>query len=118
MQIGAALQQVIQEGKVKREDLCIVSKLPQSCHGKDQVRPRLEVSSQTFLFQRSPPSKQTLRDLQVSCLDLYLIHWPASWSPESWQGSVENPGKGSESLVNVCIASFSYALQACIRRLE
>ncbi|XP_054718601.1 aldo-keto reductase family 1 member A1-like [Uloborus diversus] len=59
--IGRALQTVISSGKVKREDLFIVTKLP--CNG---LRPE----SVEYFFKKS------LKDLQLNYIDLYLIHFP------------------------------------------
>ena len=60
-EIGAALAAAQGEGLVRREELWITSKLWNDCHAPKQVRPALE---------------QTLADLQLDHLDLYLIHWP------------------------------------------
>lgn len=58
--IGYSLQEVIRGG-VKREDLWITSKLWNDKHSEKDVIPSCE---------------QTLKDLQLNHLDLYLIHWP------------------------------------------
>ena len=60
-EIGAALQAVFGQGALEREQVWITSKLWNDCHAPEQVRPALE---------------RTLADLQLSWLDLYLIHWP------------------------------------------
>jgi alcohol dehydrogenase (NADP+) len=59
--IGAALGVVLASGAVKREDLWITSKLWNDMHGDGDVL----VSC-----------AQTLRDLGLGYLDLYLVHWP------------------------------------------
>ncbi|NMM48154.1 aldo/keto reductase [Marinigracilibium pacificum] len=60
-EIGNAFKYLFDNGIVKREDLWITSKLWNNAHKKDNVIPAL---------------KQTLADLQLDYLDLYLIHWP------------------------------------------
>ena len=58
-EIGAALQEVFAEGIVKREELWITSKVWNDKHNE-------VVES----------CKQSLADLQLDYLDLYLVHWP------------------------------------------
>ena len=59
-QIGYALHQVLSSG-IKREELWVTSKLWNDKHGEDQV---------------IPSCKQSLTDLRLDYLDLYLVHWP------------------------------------------
>jgi diketogulonate reductase-like aldo/keto reductase len=59
-QIGASFQKIMNSG-VAREELWITSKLWNDKHAEEDV---------------IPACKQTLSDLQVDYLDLYLIHWP------------------------------------------
>ena len=62
-EIGSALKEVF--GSVcKREDVFIVSKLWNTKHDPRDVRPACE---------------ETLRDLQLEYLDLYLIHYPVGY---------------------------------------
>lgn len=65
-EIGKAFQDAFKDGDVKREELWITSKLWNSSHLKDDVRPALE---------------KTLKDLQLDYLDLYLMHWPVAYQP-------------------------------------
>jgi alcohol dehydrogenase (NADP+) len=59
-QIGYALQQALRAG-IKREQLWITSKLWNDKHGEDDV---------------IPSCRQSLSDLRLDYLDLYLVHWP------------------------------------------
>jgi len=63
-EIGQSLKEVFSKGKIKREDVFITSKLWNTEHAKSKVRPALE---------------KTLKDLQLSYLDLYLVHWPVAF---------------------------------------
>jgi alcohol dehydrogenase (NADP+) len=60
-EIGATLQEVLDSGLVKREELWITSKLWNDKHAPKDV----------------PVScRQSLEDLHLDYLDLYLVHWP------------------------------------------
>ena len=63
-EIGEALNEVFSEGNIKREEVWITSKLWNDSHKQEHVIPAL---------------KQTLKDLQLDYLDLYLIHWPVAF---------------------------------------
>ncbi|XP_065213359.1 uncharacterized protein LOC135840660 [Planococcus citri] len=65
-ELGSILTKILAEGKYKREDLFIISKLMNSCHRPDKVIPAI---------------KKQLKDLQLDYLDLYLIHWPVACQP-------------------------------------
>ncbi len=60
-EIGGALRRLFQEKIVKREELFVTGKVWNDMHGEGQV----EVSC-----------RQSLEDLGLEYLDLYLIHWP------------------------------------------
>lgn len=60
-EIGQALTECFSDGTVRREELFITSKLWNDCHRAEHVAPALA---------------QTLSDLRLEYLDLYLIHWP------------------------------------------
>jgi diketogulonate reductase-like aldo/keto reductase len=59
-EVGAALESVIASG-IEREELWITSKLWNDKHGEDDV-----IAS----------CRQSLADLRLDYLDLYLVHWP------------------------------------------
>ena len=62
-EIGEALARCFAKGLVSREELWVTSKLWNDRHATDDVVPALE---------------QTLADLRLDHLDLYLIHWPVA----------------------------------------
>jgi alcohol dehydrogenase (NADP+) len=59
-EVGASFD-AIQQGGIKREDLWITSKLWNDKHGENDV-----IAS----------CRQSLVDLRLDYLDLYLVHWP------------------------------------------
>lgn len=67
VEIGQAFSDAFSDGDVKREELWVTSKLWCNAHLKEDVRPALE---------------QTLKDLRLDYLDLYLIHMPVALKPE------------------------------------
>ena len=65
-EVGQALGDVFNAGQVTREDLWITSKLWNNAHAPELVEPAL---------------RQTLTDLGLAYLDLFLIHWPVVFAP-------------------------------------
>lgn len=65
-EVGKAIEQAIDEGQVKRDELWVTSKLWNDSHLSEDVRPAIE---------------KTLSDLRLEYLDLYLIHWPIAFAP-------------------------------------
>ncbi|XP_045456992.1 aldo-keto reductase family 1 member B1-like [Melitaea cinxia] len=78
-EVGKAITQKIADGTVKRDDLFITSKLWNTFHRPDLVRGAL---------------KQTLKNLNLQYLDLYLIHCPQAYKedgsifPENESGKI------------------------------
>lgn len=66
-EVGQALQKLFADGVVKREQLFITSKVWNNFHAPEQVEVAI---------------KNTLADLQLDYLDLYLIHWPMAFKKE------------------------------------
>ncbi len=60
---GAGIHAVLERGLCNREDLWITSKLWNTYHAKEHVRPACE---------------KTLQDLRLDYLDLYLVHFPVT----------------------------------------
>lgn len=67
-EIGEAFNKLFSNNIVKREELFITSKLWNDKHKEADVIPAL---------------KQTLADLQLDFLDLYLIHWPVAMKKDA-----------------------------------
>ncbi|HLO32805.1 MAG TPA: aldo/keto reductase [Anaerolineales bacterium] len=59
-EIGASFQKIMSSG-IRRDELWVTSKLWNDKHAEEAV---------------IPTCRQTLKDLQLEYLDLYLIHWP------------------------------------------
>jgi alcohol dehydrogenase (NADP+) len=67
-EIGQTIRDVIDAGEARRQDLWITSKLWGNAHGRENVAAAL---------------KQSLRNLGLDYLDLYLIHWPIPLKPSA-----------------------------------
>jgi alcohol dehydrogenase (NADP+) len=62
-EVGRGLAESFDEGVVSREDVWVTSKLWNDAHRPEDVEPAI---------------KETLHDLQLDALDLYLVHWPVA----------------------------------------
>ncbi|HVM62493.1 MAG TPA: aldo/keto reductase [Verrucomicrobiae bacterium] len=76
-EVGEAMQEVFKEGKVKREDVVVITKLWNNNHRPERVKPALEAS---------------LQKLQVEFVDLYLIHTPFAFQPGDEQDPRDKSG--------------------------
>ncbi len=65
-EVGEAMQEVFREGKIKREDVFVITKLWNNNHRPERVKLAFEAS---------------LKKLQLDFLDLYLIHTPFAFQP-------------------------------------
>jgi alcohol dehydrogenase (NADP+) len=77
-QVGEAIQEVFKEGKIKREDVFIATKLWNNNHRPERVKPAFEAS---------------LKRLQLDYIDLYLIHTPFAFQPGDEQDPRDENGK-------------------------
>jgi diketogulonate reductase-like aldo/keto reductase len=69
-EVGEAMQAVFKEGNVKREDVFVITKLWNTNHRPERVKPAFEAS---------------LSKLQLDYVDLYLIHTPFAFQPGTEQ---------------------------------
>ena len=75
--VGEAIQDALREGKVRREDLFIATKLWNNNHRPERVEPAFEAS---------------LDRLGLKYLDLYLIHTPFAFQPGDEQDPRDQNG--------------------------
>ncbi|HTQ39252.1 MAG TPA: aldo/keto reductase [Pirellulales bacterium] len=65
-EVGEAMQEVFHAGKIKRDDVFVITKLWNTNHRPERVKPACEAS---------------LKKLQLGYVDLYLIHTPFAFQP-------------------------------------
>lgn len=90
VQTGQGLKAALSSGACQREDLWITSKLWNTYHAKEHVRPAAE---------------RTLKDLGLDYLDLYLVHFPIAQKfvpfeeryPPAWFADPSAPNPRMES---------------------
>ena len=75
--VGEAMRGVFREGKVRREDVFVGTKLWNNNHRPERVRPAFEAS---------------LRRLQLDYVDLYCIHTPFAFKPGDEQDPRDENG--------------------------
>ena len=65
-EVGQAIQDVLKGGTIKRQDVFVITKLWNTNHRPERVKPAFEAS---------------LKKLQLDYVDLYLIHTPFAFQP-------------------------------------
>jgi len=76
-EVGEAMQEVFQAGQIKREDVFVATKLWNTNHRPERVKPAFEAS---------------LKRLQLDYVDLYLIHTPFAFQPGDEQDPRDTNG--------------------------
>src|SRR5215813_8109590 len=79
-EVGDAMQEVFKAGKIKREDVFVITKLWNTNHRPERVKPAFETS---------------LKKLQLDFVDLYLIHTPFAFQP----GEEQDPRDASGNVI-------------------
>src|SRR6202011_256242 len=77
-QVGEAMGAVFKEGKLRRKDVFVGTKLWNNNHRPERVKPAFEAS---------------LKRLQLDYIDLYLIHTPFAFQPGDEQDPRDENGK-------------------------
>src|SRR5580765_1685049 len=77
-EVGDAIQAVFRAGKIQREDVFVITKLWNTNHRPQRVKPAFEAS---------------LKKLQLDYIDLYLIHTPFAFQPGEEQDPRDADGK-------------------------
>jgi diketogulonate reductase-like aldo/keto reductase len=77
-EVGEAMQEVFKAGAIRREEVFVATKLWNSNHRPERVRPAFEAS---------------LKKLQVDYVELYLIHTPFAFQPGDEQDPRDASGK-------------------------
>jgi diketogulonate reductase-like aldo/keto reductase len=79
-EVGEAMQEVFKAGKIKREDVFVITKLWNTNHRPERVKPAFEAS---------------LKKLQLDFVDLYLIHTSFAFQP----GDEQDPRDASGNVI-------------------
>lgn len=79
-EVGEAMKEVFQAGKIKREEVYVATKLWNTNHRPERVKPAFEAS---------------LKKLQLDYVDLYLIHTPFAFQP----GDVLDPRDANGNVI-------------------
>lgn len=77
-EVGEAIKEALRDGKIRREELFVGTKLWNSNHRPERVKPAFEAS---------------LKRLQLDYVDLYLIHTPFAFKPGEEQDPRDENGK-------------------------
>jgi diketogulonate reductase-like aldo/keto reductase len=106
-EVGAGIRSAIDSGLCNRDDLFVTSKLWNTYHRAEHVRPALV---------------RTLRDLGLSSIDMFMIHFPISLRfvpfekryPPEWIHNPDVPGEDTLVLDYVPIAETWTAMESLV----
>jgi diketogulonate reductase-like aldo/keto reductase len=76
-EVGEAIQEEFREGNIEREDLFVITKLWNTNHRPERVKPAFDAS---------------LKRLKLDYIDLYLIHTPFAFQPGDEQDPRDSSG--------------------------
>src|SRR5580658_2426844 len=79
-EVGEAIEEVFKAGQIKREDVFVITKLWNTNHRPERVKPAFEAS---------------LKRLKLDYVDLYLIHTPFAFQP----GDEQDPRDASGNVI-------------------
>ena len=79
-EVGEAIEEVLKAGQIKREDVFVITKLWNTNHRPERVKPAFEAS---------------LKRLKLDYIDLYLIHTPFAFQP----GDDQDPRDASGNVI-------------------
>ena len=79
-EVGEAIKEVVKAGKIKRENVFVATKLWNTNHRPERVKPAFEAS---------------LKKLQLDYVDLYLIHTPFAFQP----GDAQDPRDANGNVI-------------------
>jgi len=99
--IGNCLHEIFSSGSLKRDEIWITSKLWNTKHRPDLVEQSL---------------KQTLKDLQVEYLDLFLIHWPVAFQSRTDDEMVPKDYFGNAVRDRIDIVETWKAMEEMVRK--
>src|SRR3954464_14812528 len=79
-EVGDAMRDVFSDGKIRRENVFVITKLWNPNHRPERVKPAFEAS---------------LKRLRLNYLDLYLIHTPFAFQP----GDAQDPRDANGNMI-------------------
>src|SRR6266487_1924360 len=79
-EVGEGMKEVFNAGRIRREDVFVATKLWNTNHRPERVKPAFEAS---------------LKRLQLDYVDLYLIHTPFAFQP----GEVQDPRDANGNMI-------------------